>query len=156
MQFLPFFIHFSYSFYLGHLSLLGLKTKTRRQRNSSTFSSCKSYNPETFMSSAASDFVHATRKRSQKVPRAKSGTFWFPWMDSHDSAPFNSSCVAHNIRLERSFSIERFQSYTASKIRKFQYNRVVFSISSRRFIESAQEQIVKDKKKSIPCVLPSF
>ncbi len=32
-------------------------------------------------------FCHATRKRSQKVPRIKSGTFWFPWMDSHDSTP---------------------------------------------------------------------
>ena len=86
MQFLPFFIYFSYLFYLGHLSFLGLQTKTRRQRNSSTFSLFKSYNSETFMTSAASAFVHATRKRSQKVPRAKSGTFWFPWMDSHDSS----------------------------------------------------------------------
>ena len=54
-------------------------TKTRRQSNSSTF-----YNPETFMSSMSISFVHATLKRSQKVPHAKSGTFWFPWMDSHD------------------------------------------------------------------------
>ena len=84
MQFLPFFIYFSYLFYLGHLSLLGLQTKTRRQSNSSTFSSFKSHNPETFMSSAAITFVHAVCKRSQ-VPRAKSGTFWFSWMDSHDS-----------------------------------------------------------------------
>ena len=84
--FLPFFIYFSYMFYLGHLSLLGLQTKTRRQRNSSTFSSFKYHNPETFMSSVATAFVHDTRKRSQKVPRAKSGMFWFPWMDSHDSS----------------------------------------------------------------------
>ena len=83
---LPFFIYFSYLFYLGHLSLLGHQTKTRRQSNSSTFCSFKSYNPETFMSSAATAFVHATLKRSQKVPRAKSGTFWFPRMDSHDSS----------------------------------------------------------------------
>ena len=77
---------FSYLSYLGHPSLLGLQTKTRRQSNSSTFCSFKSHNPETFMSSAATAFVHATLKRSQKVPRAKSGTFWFPWMDSHDSS----------------------------------------------------------------------
>ena len=38
------------------------------------------------MSSAASASVHATRKRSQKAPRAKSGAFRFPWMDSHDSS----------------------------------------------------------------------
>ena len=79
-----FFIYFSYLFYLGHLSLLGLQTKTRRQRNYSTFCSFKSHKLETFMSSAASAFVHATCKHSQKVPHAKSGTFWFPWMDSHD------------------------------------------------------------------------
>ena len=85
-QFLPFFIYFSYLFYLGHLSLLGHQTKTRRQSNSSTFCSFKSYNPETFMSSAVTAFVHATLKRSQKVTRAKSGTFWFPKMDSHDSS----------------------------------------------------------------------
>ena len=86
MQFLLFFIYFSYLSYLGHLSLLGLQTKTRRQRNSSTFCSFKFYNPETFMSSAATAFVHVTLKRSQKVPRAKSGTFWFPKMDSHGSS----------------------------------------------------------------------
>ena len=129
MQFLPFFIYFSYLFYLGHLLLLGLQTKTRRQSISSTFYSFKSYNPETFMSSAANASVHATRKRSHKAPRAKSGAFRFPWMDSHDS-----SVLLYNMRLERSFSIEPFQSYTALKITKFQYNRVVFSIYSRRFL----------------------
>ena len=112
MQFLPFLIYFSYLFYLGHLSLLGLETKTRRQRNSSTFFSFKSHNPKTLMSSAVSAFVHATRKRSQKVPRTKSGTFWFP---KHHSLAL---VLLYNIRLERSFSIEWFQSYTASKIRK--------------------------------------
>ena len=85
MQFLPFFIYFSYLFYLGHLSLLGLQTKTRRQSNSSTFCSFKFHHSETFMSSAASASVHATRKRSQKAPRTKSGAFRFPWMDFHDS-----------------------------------------------------------------------
>ncbi len=79
-NFCRFFIHFSYLFYVGHLSLLGLQTKTRRQSNSSTFCLFKSYNTETFMSSAASAFVHATRKRSQKVVH-----FGSPWMDSHDS-----------------------------------------------------------------------
>ena len=75
---LAIFIYFSYLFYLGHLSPLALLTKTRRQSNSSTFCSFKSQNPVTFMSSMASAFVHATHKRSQKVPCAKGGTFWFP------------------------------------------------------------------------------
>ena len=85
-NFYRFLIYFACLFYLDHLSLLGLQTKIRRQSNSSTFRSFKSHNPETFMSSAAIAFVHATLKRSQKVPRAKSGTFWFPRMDSHDSS----------------------------------------------------------------------
>ena len=71
---------------LSRPSFTSRTPKTRRQRNSSTFCSFKSYNPETFMSSAATAFVHATLKRSQKVPRAKSGTFWFHRMDSHDSS----------------------------------------------------------------------
>ena len=54
MQFVSFFINFSYLSYLGHLSLLGLQTKTR---NSSTFCSFKSHNPETFMSSAATAII---------------------------------------------------------------------------------------------------
>ena len=94
MQFLPFFIYFSYLFYLGHLSLLGLQTKTRRQSNSSTFSSFKSHNPETFMSSAAIAFVHAVCKRSQKCLAQKVVRFgslgWIPMIQ----VPFNSSCVA--------------------------------------------------------------
>ena len=90
MQFLPFFIYFSYSFYLGHLSLLGLQTKTiRRQRNSSTFCWFRSHNPETSMSSTASAFVHATRKHSKKVVRFGSPG-WIPMIQ----APFHSSCVA--------------------------------------------------------------
>ena len=39
------------------------------------FFSFKSYNPETFMSSAVNVLVHAVHKRSQKVPHTKSGTF---------------------------------------------------------------------------------
>ena len=85
-NFCRFFIYYSYLFYLGHLSPLGLQTKTRRQNNSSTFCSFKFHHPETFMSFAVSAFVHATLKRSQKVPRVKSGAFRFPWMDSHDSS----------------------------------------------------------------------
>ena len=94
MQFLPFFIYFSYLFYLGHLSLLGLQTKIRRQRNSSTFCSFKSHNPETFMSSAASAFVHATRKRSQKCLAQKVVRFGSPGWIPMIQAPLNSCCVA--------------------------------------------------------------
>ena len=118
MQFLPFLIYFSYLFYLCHLSLLGLQTKTRRQSNSSTstFSSFKSHNPEIFMSSAAIAFVHAVCKHSQKCLMQKViryGTLgWIPMIQ----VPFNSSCVAlQYMRLERTFSIERFQSYTLLK-----------------------------------------
>ena len=82
MQFLPFLSIFSYLFYLGHLSLLGLQTKTRRQSNSSTLCSFKSHNPETFMSSTASASVHAICKRSQKCLTQKVGHLgslgWIP------------------------------------------------------------------------------
>ena len=80
-------------FYLFFLPVLSRPSFTSRTPNKDQkteqlfyFLLFKSYNPETFMSSAATAFVHATLKRSQKVPRAKSGTFWFPRMDSHDSS----------------------------------------------------------------------
>ena len=44
------------------------------------------------MSSAVNGFVHAICKCLKKVPRIKSGTFWFLWMDSHDSTTI--PCVA--------------------------------------------------------------
>ena len=94
MQFLPFLSIFSYLFYLGHLSLLGLQTKTRRQKNSSTLCLFKSHNPETFMSSTASTFVHAICKRSQKYLAQKVGHLgslgWIPMIQ----VPFNSTCIA--------------------------------------------------------------
>ena len=94
MQFFPFFIYFCYLFYLGHHSLLELQTKIRRQNNSSTFCLFKSHILETFMSSAASASVHATCKRSQKAPRAKSGHLdflrWIPMIQ----VPLHSSYVA--------------------------------------------------------------
>ena len=79
-------------FYLFFLLVLSRPSFTSRTPNKDQkteefyFLLVKSHNPEMFMRSAASAFVHATRKRSQKVPRAKSGAFWFPWMDSHDSS----------------------------------------------------------------------
>ena len=76
------FIYFSYLCYLGHPSLLRLQTDQKTELF--YFLLVKFHNPETFMSSAATAFVHATLKHSQKVPRAKSGMFWFPVMDSHD------------------------------------------------------------------------
>ena len=58
------------------------------------------------MSSAATAFVQATRKHSQKVPRTKSGTFWFPgslgWIPMFP-APFNSSCAALQRETETKF-----------------------------------------------------
>ena len=94
MQFLPFFIYFSYLFYVGHLSLLGLQTKIRRRSNSSTFCSFKSYNSETFMSSAATTFVHATHKHSQKCLVQKVVCFGSPEWIPMIQVLFNSSCVA--------------------------------------------------------------
>ena len=38
------------------------------------------------MSSAVNVFVACYSQALEKVPRAESGMFWFPWMDSHDSS----------------------------------------------------------------------
>ena len=117
---------FSYLSYLGHPSFLGLQTKTRRQSNSSTFCSFQSHNPETFMSSTATAFVHATHKRfcamcySQALTKSASRKKWyvlvpldgFPWFKHHSIA----LVLLYNIRLEQSFSIERFPSYTLLNI----------------------------------------
>ena len=54
--------------------------KDQKRKQLFYFCSFKSYNPETFMSSTAMAFVHATRKCSRKW------YIWFPWMDSHDSS----------------------------------------------------------------------
>ena len=78
------------------------------------------------MSSVVTAFVHATRKSSQKVPHAKVVRSGSPGWIPMTQAPFSSSCIAVQYDTERCFSTERFQSYTASKIRKFQYNHVIF------------------------------
>ena len=58
-------------FFLPVLSRPSFTSRTPKDRNTSTFCSFKSYNPETFMSSTATTFVHDTHKHSQKVPCAK-------------------------------------------------------------------------------------
>ena len=85
-NFLPFLSIFSYLSYLGHPSLLGLQTKTRRQSSSSTFYSFKFYNSKTFMSSTASAHKKCL---AQKVARFGS-LGWIPIIQT----PFNSSCAA--------------------------------------------------------------
>ena len=61
--------------YPGHLSLLELQ---QRPENRATLLLCSHSGPlnlETSMSSAVNVFAHAIRKRSQKVPHVKNGTF---------------------------------------------------------------------------------
>ena len=85
MQFLPLL----YIFFIPVLSRPSFTSrnpdKDQEIEQTSTVFSFKSYNPEMFMSSTVNVFVHAGRKRSQKVPHAKSGTFRFAWTDSHES-----------------------------------------------------------------------
>ena len=79
------------------------------------------------MSYAVNVFVHAIRKRSKKCLVQKVARFFYPL---HGFPRFKYHLVAlvllYNMRLKQSFSIERFKSYTTSKIRKVQCNRVVF------------------------------
>ena len=81
---LAIFICFSYLSYPRHPSLLVLQTKTRRWATL-LLSSCSS--PITWRHSWAPrwTFLCMLSATAQKVPRAKNGTFWFAWMDSHDS-----------------------------------------------------------------------
>ena len=94
MQFLLFLSIFSYLSYLGHTSLLGLQTKTRRQSNSSTLFSFKSHNLETSMSSVVNGFVHAIRKRLKKCLAQKVGHLGSLHPIPMIQTPFNSSRVA--------------------------------------------------------------
>ena len=71
------------------------------------------------MSSTVIAFVHAVCKRSQKCLVQKVVRFgflgWIPMIQE----PFNTSCVAlQYMRLERSFSIKRFQSHKLLKTTK--------------------------------------
>ena len=69
-------------------------------------------------------------------------------------APFNSSCVALQYKTGTKFFHRAVPELHGIKNQKISVQpRGIFH---RRFMESAQEQIVNDKKKSIPCVLPSF
>ena len=75
-------IYFSYLFYLVHLPPLGLQTKTKRQSNSSTFCLFKSYNPEIFMSSMVTAFVHVTWETARIHTQHHFCYYQFMCMDS--------------------------------------------------------------------------
>ena len=88
-------------FYLFFLLVLSRPSFTSRTPNKDqkteehfTFCLFKSHIPETFMSSAATAFVHATLKCSQKcltLKVARLGSLgWIPTIQ----VPFNSSCTA--------------------------------------------------------------
>ena len=102
------------------------------------------YNPETFMSSAASASVQATPKCSQKAPRAKSGAFrflgWIPMIQ----IPFNSSCVALQHETGMKFFHRAVREVHGIENNKFLVQpRGIFHI----FLKvSAQEQVINDKK----------
>ena len=85
------FNYFSYLSYPGHPSCLGLQTKTRRQGNSSTFFSFKSYNPETSMSSTGEHFCACC---SQALTKSALHKKWAFWLIPMIQPPFCSSCVA--------------------------------------------------------------
>ena len=70
------------------------------------------------MSSAVNIFVHAIRKHSKKCLEQKVVRFgspeWIPMFQPH----WIALELVYNMRLEPSFSIERFPSYTLTKIDK--------------------------------------
>ena len=101
----------AYNFCFFYLPVLSRPSFTSRTPNKdqkteklSTFGSFKSYNPEIYIHDLRSDhFVHGTQALT------KSGMSWFPRMDSHDSSPIQQLLCCSIMRLERSFSIKRFQ-----------------------------------------------
>ena len=111
------FFCFSYLFYLGHLSLLEVWTKNRKQSNSS-FCSFKSCNLETFL--------WALQRSLLCMLLASAHNEWcvlilgFPGWIPVIQAPLNtcSSCVMLQSETGTKFSIEEFQSCMVSKIRK--------------------------------------
>ena len=78
------------------------------------------------MSSEVNIFVHALCQRSKSALHKK----WHVLVPLDGSPYFNHYCIAlellYNMRLEPSFFIERFQSYSTSKITEFQCYHVVF------------------------------
>ena len=103
--------------YLGHLSLLGLQTKTRRQRNSSAFYSSPITRRHSWvlrwsllcMLLASAHKEYLTQKGVHLVPLDRFPSFMYYLI---------ALVLLYNIRLEQSFSMEQFQSYTASKNQK--------------------------------------
>jgi hypothetical protein len=128
MQVLPFLSIFSYLLYPGHLSLLGLQTRPEDRAtpllspHSSPITRRHSWAPRQALLSCYSQAL--TKSASRKKWYVLVPLDGFPWFNPHSIA----LVLLYNMRLERSFSIEQFQSYTRLKITKFQYNCVVFSI----------------------------
>ena len=94
MKFFAVFVYFSYLFYLGRPSFLGIQTKTRRKNNSSTFLSSKPHFLEMSISSAVNVFVHAICKRSKKCLAQKVARFGSLGLIPMIQPLFNRSCVA--------------------------------------------------------------
>ena len=108
--------------FLSRPAFTSRTSKTRRQRNSSTFFSFKFYNPETFMSSAATAFCACAHKKclAQKVAR-----FGSLGLIPMIQVPFNSSCTALQYKTKTKFFHPAVPELHG--IEKFQHNRVVFS-----------------------------
>ena len=90
--------------------------KDQKIRQLFYFFSFKVHIPETSMKSALNGFVHAISKRSKRCLVYKVVHFGSPgWIPMIQLSFCSSCCSTIIMRLERNFSIERFQSYTLVK-----------------------------------------
>ena len=154
MKFLPFLFVFSYLSYLGHPSLLGLQTKTRRWSNSSTFFLFKSHNPETSMHSTVNVFVHAICKRSrkclmQKVARLDSSG-WIAMIQPS----ICSSCVA--LQYETGTKFSRWVVPEYQNIWNFSTTAWCFSLSFWEVCQVPGWFTATGKQTSLLCLIWSF
>ena len=153
MQFLPFLIYFSYLFYLGHLSLLGLQ----RPEDRATLLLSAHSSPITRRHSRAPRqallcmlLVSAHKKRLTQEVGHLGSLGWIPVIQ----VPFNSACVALQYETGTKFFHRAVPELHGIGYHKFSVQpRGIFHIFSK---VSAQEQVENDKKSSVPCVLPSF
>ena len=103
------FIYFSYLFYLGRPSLLGLQTKTRRKQLFS-FPLVQALLPGDVHELHGEHFCAcAICKRSKKCLAQKVARFGSLGPISMIHLPFNSSCVTLQYEPGTKFSIEQFQ-----------------------------------------------
>jgi hypothetical protein len=122
-------MYITYLFYLGHLSLIGLQTKTRRQSNFSTFSLFTSYNPE--WRPLLCMVLTSVHKKCLAQKVAQFGSLgWIPIFQP----PFNSTCAALQYETETKFLHQAVPELHGIKTQKI-FSTTAWSLIFAKFIK---------------------